>query len=126
MKLRKSTLVALIAGSGLAVGAIAGIATGTAIANDKKEYSVNDAGQTYGSATLAPEIGADPDLIQAVATNGEEGYVLSEDLVGPVPASPEEAAKLSSVPAKDRAIHVYLNDGKTVIGEFIVQGAQPN
>ncbi|MEC4271582.1 hypothetical protein VJ923_00210 [Adlercreutzia sp. R25] len=47
---------------------------------DRGEFLVNEAGQTYGTAFDAESSEAEPDLIEAVATNGQEGYVLKVDL----------------------------------------------
>lgn len=60
---------------------------GFAFAGDKEGLTVerggfptNEAGQTYGNAFDVQSPGAEPDLIEAVATNGREGYVLKADL----------------------------------------------
>lgn len=42
-------------------------------------YPVNSRGETYGTAFGSSFLGYDPDLIGAVATNGEEGYFLQTD-----------------------------------------------
>lgn len=93
-------------------------------------YAVNQDGLTYGSARQANSPGTEPDLIQAVATNGAEGYVLKSDLDeanGTTAAesftSPEEAlAWQVNEGAADRSIPVYRSDGVTVIGEFLITG----
>lgn len=57
------------------------------------EVKVNDAGETYGPGFSCPG-NEDPDLIQAMATNGSEGYVRRDDLTrgdGSDVSSPEEA-----------------------------------
>lgn len=76
-------------------------------------WKVNSSGQTYGT----PNPNGAPDLIAAVATNGSAGYVYANQLVGPQPSTPAQAATWSHVP---RAITVYDSDGKTPIGQFIV------
>ena len=62
----------------------------------------------------------EPDLIAVEASNGRTGYVYAEELSGPLPSSPEEAATWTPPPA--RSIPVYEADGTTIIGEFTVGG----
>lgn len=81
------------------------------------EYKVNDSGLTYGSSADAPSPDQEPDLIEAIGTNGKVGYVLRVDLYGEEPASPEEAARLVS---EDRDIPLYAADGKSVVGAFTI------
>lgn len=78
----------------------------------------NARGQTYGSSAFSKAPADDPDLILVVATNGQEGYVQAGDLNGPTPRTPEEAAAMSKTPP--RSIPVFLSDGQTQIGIFIV------
>jgi hypothetical protein len=82
-------------------------------------YPVNESGQTYGKS-LDPLVV--PDLISAKGTDGKTGYVLSSDLVGTDPATPEEAVKrqlaLEQGGHQDQVIPLYEKDGKTVIGQF--------
>lgn len=85
-------------------------------------YSVNGHGETYGSGLGVTYPGDEPDLIQAVATNGREGYVKAADLVaaeGTPPASLSQAVQMSENP-RAVAIPVYEQDGTTQIGEFVV------
>lgn len=46
----------------------------------EKSYPVNEEGLTYGSIADAPSDTCEPDLIEAVATNGKEGYVRNSEL----------------------------------------------
>ncbi len=83
-------------------------------------YPVNESGETYGKPTdpLHP-----PDLLLAQGTDGTIGYVRSSELIGEDPATPEEAVKRQLTLNPDgRAISLYEDDGKTVIGEFKVTG----
>lgn len=84
----------------------------------KEDYEINNNNETYGSGLLAESLGVDPDLIAAVGTNGQEGYVRSEDLA-PVPTSPSEAVKESSKAFITQTIPVYNLLGE-VIGEFVM------
>lgn len=71
----------------------------------------NAKGETYG--VESPENGT-PDLIAVVVTNGQPGYDYARDLNGgPMPASPEDAAKNFSTPRAPREIPVFESDGKT-------------
>jgi hypothetical protein len=85
------------------------------------DWPVNARGQTYGSnIDVGPE--NEPDLILVEATNGKTGYSLKTDLDGPMPKTPEEAlawqeARKGQPP---REIPVYLSDGVTKIGVFLI------
>ena len=93
-------------------------------------YAVNEAGQTYGSASNARSTSDRPDLIAAIGTNGTPGYVYNSDLMKDSPKTPAEAiaqqeayAKLSEnwdgeTPIIVRTIPLYAVDGETVIGEY--------
>jgi len=82
-------------------------------------WGVNSDGQTYG----VPNSRGTPDLIAAVATNGQQGYIYATQLQAaqPQPTSPQQAAAMHPTPV---AIPVYKSDGHTVIGEFVI-GSQP-
>lgn len=58
-----------------------------------KSVRINETGETYGSSLFNSE---SLDLISAKATNGNVGYIRSEDLEGDLPLSPTEALKLAS------------------------------
>ena len=91
-------------------------ATAWYITSEPTPWATNANGQTYGVMNADGE----PDLIAVVATNGRTGYVYAEELSGPLPSSPEEAATWTPPPA--RSIDVVESDGVTVIGEFVVGG----
>lgn len=123
--------------TGLAFGLVSGvIVTGSAIAGQSDrpppgsgQFGTNPSGQTYGSAMEAISPDKEPDLIQADATNGKQGYVKKFELEGSQPKTPDEASAMS-VNSKERTIKVYTSDGKTVIGEFVIadgtgEGAEP-
>jgi hypothetical protein len=79
----------------------------------------NENGQTFGQWGESVEAA----LVEAIATNGQIGYVYAKDLAGPEvegSLTPEKAAQLQ--PAA-RLIPVYLEDGVTQIGEFKVGAA---
>ena len=83
-------------------------------------FGVNAIGDTYG---MERSDGSIPDLVAVIATNGREGYSYWKDLEGPTPSSPAEALRWQ----KDHKgevvrIPVYLSDGETVIGEFVMGG----
>lgn len=82
----------------------------------------NASGLTYGSSLWATRPEDEPDLIAAEATNGKAGYVYATDLEGPEPSSPAEAlAQQAANMGKTRTIPVYEANGRTVIGEFIIE-----
>jgi hypothetical protein len=90
------------------------------------DWSVNENGDTFGQVNENGE----PDLISVVATNDQPGFVYARDLAqadGRAQAvkfsSPEEALAWQKERAgKTFSITVYNSDGKTKVGEFIVQG----
>ncbi|MEJ1156090.1 hypothetical protein [Microbacterium marmarense] len=96
----------------------------------KPDYNTNHAGQTYGSAALAPTPELEPDLIEAMATNGKIGYVIKSELDIATGAaavatfkSPEEAlAWQEARSAEPIPVTVYEQDGRTVVGTFLVDG----
>lgn len=77
------------------------------------EIEVNDAGQTYGSGCLSP------DLIEAIGIDGVHGYVLAEELdaVGRK-SSPDDIVEIPET------IPLYAEDGVTVIGAFKISSVQ--
>jgi len=96
-------------------------------------YALNEQGLTVGTVADAVSPDTEPDLILAVATNGREGYVYKRDLDA---ADGTTAMKEFKTPedalawqrergTKTIVIPVYLEDGKTVVGEFEVGGGTP-
>lgn len=92
-------------------------------------YPVNEHGNTYGSAADVPQDVTGsyedmhalyPDLVSAVATNGDTGYVWKDEIDPPPPANPDEAVKMMEArKAKGKTIvTVYEQDGTTVVGEL--------
>ncbi len=88
--------------------------------------AVNDNGDTYGIMG-APE--GTPDLVSVYATNGQLGYVYADELAeadGTAAAetfrTPQDALDWQAAREGQRiAIPVYLSDGETLIGEFVLQ-----
>ncbi len=76
------------------------------------KYPVNEKGETYGPETLSDVVGTPPDLIQAVATNGAEGYIRYDDMYGFL--REEDGVQPEIIP-------VYDLDGNQ-IGEFKIGG----
>ena len=76
------------------------------------KYPVNEKGETYGPETLSDVVGTPPDLIQAVATNGAEGYIRHDDMYGFL--REEDGVQPEIIP-------VYDLDGNQ-IGEFKIGG----
>lgn len=112
--------------SGVMGGAVIGVLVvgGAAVAGDHDvAYPVNQSGQSYGSQ-LDAALGAEPDLVLVVASNGREGYVdrlALEAATNPDFTSPAEALAWQDASAgKVERLPVFLLDGKTQIGEFEV------
>lgn len=95
-------------------------ATATYVALEATGWAVNENGQTYG---VQNDHGT-PDLVAAIATNGQAGYVYSSALQGPEFGSPEEALAWQRDHGEEQVLPVYEADGVTVIGEFIIARAR--
>lgn len=80
----------------------------------------NENGEIYGSEIFLSEIGVQPDLILAEGSNGEIGYVRTEDINDSSVTTPEEAI-LKMKNATTSVIPLYSSDGITVIGSFILE-----
>lgn len=74
--------------------------------------SVNGSGQSLGSAKGVESDADLPDLVEAFASNGTAGYVLSSEL-----ASPEAGTQAGD----SRSVNVYAADGTTVVGSFDIK-----
>lgn len=91
---------------------------------DPGAFRTTATGQTYGSVFQAQSPDDEPDLIEAVATNGRHGYVLRADLDesnGQAASrhfrSPGDAlAWQAAQGSQDTQIPVYQLDGVTVVG----------
>ena len=93
-------------------------------------YSMNEYGQTYGSAMFAESIDDRPDLMSTMGTNGVAGYIYSAELEKDNPKTPAEALAKQEMydelianwdgeaPIVIRTIPLYASDGKTVVGEY--------
>lgn len=138
----KRQLKATVSGGIVGLALVAGMASGTALASvpstpgglqseeaySAPSYETNSRGLTFGSSLEAAIPEDEPDLILAIATSGEEGYVLKTDLDE---ADGSNALSEFSSPQDANAwqtlqrhapvtIPVYSQDGITVIGEFEV------
>ncbi len=91
---------------------------------DQTEYPTNEQGETYGDGAF-PAGKKGPDLIRAEGEDGVVGYVKSTDLE-PSMSSPEEAIAYSKLMEKlgHQSIPLYKEDGKTIIGEFVIYSPQ--
>jgi hypothetical protein len=88
-------------------------------------WAINAKGETYG---VANEAGT-PNLIAVVTTEGREGYAYAAELAaadGTAAAegftSPEEALEWQeSMSGRRVVVPVYLSDGTTRIGDFVIE-----
>jgi hypothetical protein len=89
------------------------------------DWPVNAGGQTYGSSALAVTPEDEPDLIKALATNGQTGYISRAEMQaidGSQVKTPEEALAWQAAHADEtHVLPVYAVDGVTVIGEFVIE-----
>ncbi|MFJ5958001.1 hypothetical protein ACIQC5_18850 [Paenarthrobacter sp. NPDC092416] len=91
------------------------------------DFKTNERGQTYGSITIVDQQEIEPDLINALATNGELGYVANTELKAASghPSqfhSPAEALRWQEANG-NRAVNipVYEADGVTKVGQFVIK-----
>ena len=85
--------------------------------NEKFHYPVSDKGKTYGSALLSEIVGHEPDLISAVGTDGQAGYVKYEDVKKPEIKNPSEAVSYMQDRLETYTVPLY-DLQEEVIGEF--------
>ncbi|MEJ1089484.1 hypothetical protein WDU99_14300 [Microbacterium sp. Mu-80] len=96
-------------------------------------YGVNTRGESFGSSADARTPAEEPDLIRAEARNGKVGYVRRTELEAAdgtaamkTFGSPDDALAWQRKNAgADVSIPVYLEDGVTVIGDFLVTADLP-
>lgn len=128
---RRRAVIALIViaavgslGAGAAVsGGFPGVWSDNDLGRPIPKFSKNDSGQTYGSLSKTETDVDAPDLISAVGTNGLSGYIRREDLLLPLPQSPEQALIEQAKRPSSRTMPLYKADGKSVIGEYRSGGA---
>lgn len=80
-------------------------------------YQINSNGKTYGSAALSEIVGYEPELIYAIGTEGQQGFVKREDIKAPDMDSPEEAVAYMQTRPETYMIPLYDLEEK-VVGEF--------
>ena len=92
-------------------------------------YPVNSRGETYGRAADSEVVGYEPDLILAVATNGERGYVLKSDFyrgnyTGPMDTPEDAVAHMQwrETHPEPQLIPVYDVDRDNIVGYFKISG----
>ena len=90
----------------------------TSCNNPGNKYRINSNGERYGSVAYFSDDFLD--LFYIVAQNGRTGYVRKTNLYGNTPKTPAEALSMPKDSARSISIPVYLEDGITVIGEFII------
>jgi hypothetical protein len=119
-------LVAGIAAGTLGFGPVIASTNSNKIVQQAPVYPTNENGQTYGSGLNAISLETQPDLISAEGEDGTSGYILSADMFGEMPKTPEEAlAQQSKRKVGDvRKIPLYAVDGKTVVGVFNIVTTQ--
>lgn len=87
----------------------------------------NEKGEIFGAAPILEQINVSPDLILAIGTDGQEGYVKADDLNQSYITTPEQAVTyMSSVDnlitestqQSYITIPLYESNGTTVIGDF--------
>jgi len=88
---------------------------------DPDAYNIqrNENGEIYGSEFFLNEIGVQPDLVLAENTAGVVGYVRASDLSVSEVTTPAEAIAAMENNAT-RSIPMYLSDGETVVGTFVI------
>jgi len=135
MSANSMNLPRFVAGITIGAAVVLGLAVGTAVSasagglpfappNATPDYPRNAAGESYGTAAQARAPEEEPDLILAVATNGNTGYVRATELYGDLGSLRTPEQNISYTDAlrlqEPRAVDVYEADGRTVIGVFQV------
>lgn len=132
------TLVCAAGEEGTWMGFTAGLATSLSVESDiawrldarfvnstTTPWGTNANGDTFG---VINDFG-EPDLIAVVAENGRDGFVYANDLADANcsnVATPEEALQCQQTQGTtDQLVPVYLSDGETVVGQFLVAGQAP-
>lgn len=81
------------------------------------KYSVNSNGKTYGSALFAETVGYEPELIYAIGTNRQRGFIKQEDITPADTSTPEKALAYMKTRPEKYTIPLYDLE-EEVIGEF--------
>lgn len=97
------------------------------IQEHKDGYPRNDLNETYGSNLIEGcgheyDYGFPPVLVSAVGTGGVHGYVREADL-NPYLDTRKDAVDYMSKLEENRVLPLYKEDGKTVIGTFVLDGS---
>ena len=115
----KSLLLSLVLICTLAVVYVISVMPAAQVHGDStnSHYAVNENGQTYGTTGNAQSYETEPDLIAALATNGQEGYVYKTDLYAAEghATSPEHAVELMHYKA-GRCADAFINTIKDLTG----------
>ncbi|GMA37790.1 hypothetical protein [Demequina litorisediminis] len=114
--------VGLVGGVGIGVAlGVSGLGTsappGAAPVAETHQPTVSNDDTRLGEVILDEK---EPEFIQAWGEDGTLGFVKSADLEPVKVSSPEDAARANDVADKVFSIPLYDEDGKTVIGEFLV------
>jgi len=85
-------------------------------------YSINQSGETYGSAMYARTESEMPDLAAAIGDNGVLGYIRLSESMGEMPSSPEEAIAMQNRRSTQAplVVSLYAEDGITVLDTFTI------
>lgn len=93
--------------------------------SQEPSYPQNSKGETYGNDLMAQALGYAPDLVAAIGTEGQSGYIREKDVPGADVSNPEEATEymeyMKTLPSTIM-IPLYDQEGN-VIGEFGVSNS---
>lgn len=100
--------------------------TGAVLLSIDKGFAQNENGQTYGSLAQASSARQMPVLVEAVANNGQRGYIYASDMGGlnPVCHGDEQPGEnnLFEYEVPTKTLNVFAEDGCTIIGEMVIGG----
>lgn len=115
----KTVFKRILAGVVLAAMCVfsASAVTGTVFQRTYNGISYNANGESYGTDEAGAIAQIDLDLIRAVGTNGEQGYIRSSDY-------PELPKHLGDPLPSEQDLPLYTSDGITVIGVYHYGGGQ--
>lgn len=113
--------VTLAFGVGAGVYGLVATSADTSPSKDHMEIKINDKGKTYGSLVYHNE--EDLDLVEAIGTDGTEGYIKASEMKQDLPQTPEEAIQSMNEPKVDKYINLY-DSNENIIGKFLLESSE--
>lgn len=84
------------------------------------DFPRNSHGETYGNGLMAQELGREPELLAAIGSDGQEGYVRTSDTAHPNFQTSQEAFEWQLSQPASYSIPLYDFEGNE-IGSFLIE-----